>query len=41
MIREFVDAFISKQETLFTDAHPEDYKAIVRAVVETLTPDVG
>lgn len=39
MIQEFVDAFIPKQESLFTETHPEEYIEIVRAVIEAINPD--
>jgi hypothetical protein len=42
VIQSFVDAFIAAQPKLrerFSEAHPEDYTAIVKAVVETVADD--
>lgn len=39
MIKEFVDRFMEKNPELravFTEAHPEDYKAVIKAVVSIL-----
>ena len=42
MIQEFVDRFMAKKpemEAVFSEGHPEDYKAVVKAVVQTVAGD--
>lgn len=42
MIQEFVNRFMTKKpelEAAFSEKHPEDYKAVVKAVVQTVAGD--